>query len=139
MYILTLPTQAETDAYLRCSSRAPLYMWEHIGYRLCRLLSFSGVTFVLFSRLFVFSLKRRPFVELFFDIHVPQHPHVASYNCLCPLFSFCFFFVYSWEVWRFPNILYHYYSRFLVVVCRVPFTFSFRMVFFYLVTTVWGF
>ena len=95
------------------------------------------VCFVLFCFLVfsLLSLKRRPFVQSFFDIHVPQQPHAAGYNCLCPLFSFCFLFCLFLGGWRFTNILFHYYFRFLVVVCRVPFTFSFRMVFFYLVTT----
>ena len=49
--------------------------------------SFSGVTFVLFCFVFVFmiSLKPRPFVQSFFDMHKSRQPHM-----FLPFFSFFF-------------------------------------------------
>ena len=72
------------------------------------------------------SLKPRPFVQLFFDMQAPRHPHVL------PFFSFYFY----GEVAFSENFFNHY--RFLFdgenVVLIV---FSFRVVFFYLVTAGW--
>ena len=65
---------------------------------------------------------------------VPRYP-CASAATRSYLTTVCVLFcLIHWEVTLFPGILYHY--RFLLV-WRVPCTFSFRMVFFYLVTTGW--
>ena len=56
------------------------------------MLSFSGVTFVLFCfvSFFLLSLKPRPFVHrsLFFN-HALRQPHAVT--TVCVLFRFCFF------------------------------------------------
>ena len=92
--------------------------------------SFSGVPFVLFCFVFVFmlSLKPRPFVQSFFDICRRPDSHTCSSFVLL---SFCLF----GDV-AFPEyFLYHF--RFLFVMESTSYVLSFRMVFFYLVTTGW--
>ena len=101
-------------------------------------LSFSGVvTFVLFCFVFVFfflSLKPRPFAQAFF---------VLRYTINTILLSACFFvfvsslFLFLWK-WRFFRVfLYH--CRFSHCMESTSYVFSFRIVFFYLVTTGWIF
>ena len=83
-------------------NRCHVYLWCYI---------------VLFFLLFVllFSLKPRPFVQSFFNIHAPRQPYyvVLPNNCLRPfLFSFLSFcFVFFGDV-VFPSI-------FVLVVWRV--------------------
>ena len=94
-------------------------------------LSFSGVTLVLF--LFRFRLSR------FYQSHTALRSIVSRYACAPAATSkylptVCVFVcLVSWEVSPFPSILCY---RFFFV-WRVPCTFSFRMVFFYFVTTGW--
>ena len=62
------------------------------------MLSFSGVTFILFLFYLAFvlmlSLKLRHFVRSFFDMHAPRQPHAVTNHCLRPFF-FSFFFSFS--------------------------------------------
>ena len=52
--------------------------------------SFSGVTFVLFCFVFVFmlSLKPRPFVQSFFDMHALRQPHAVTEKFSASFFVF---------------------------------------------------
>ena len=84
----------------------------------------------LVLRLFCFgfvsmlSLKPRPFVQSFFDMQAPRHPHVFR----------LFFLLFLWRCRFFRDFFNHY--RFLFDGENVV-VFSFRMVFFYLVTAGW--
>ena len=96
--------------------------------------SISGVRFVLLCFVFVFlrSLKPRPFVQSFFNMHVPRQLHAVTkqlsvFVCFLSLFffggggvDFCEYFctITVFSLYR-----------------ETSYVFSFRMVFFYLVTT----
>ena len=76
-------------------------------------LSFSGVTFVLFCfrfRLFLcFLSKPRPFIESFLNnMHAPRQHTQLPNNCRCPS-SFCFvsFCFFGGVAFFPPSILYH--------------------------------
>ena len=70
------------------------------------------------------SLKPRPFVQSSFDMQAPRQPHM-----------FLFLFL---EMSLFPSIFLTI-SAFSLYGESTPYVLSFRMVFFYLVTTGWIF
>ena len=92
-------------------------------------MSFSGVTFVSFCFVFVFmlSLKPRPFVQSSFDMATPIATHV----------SFFFFLSFIWRC-RFFRVFFVP-LPFSLCMESTSYVLSFRMVFFYLVTTGWIF
>ena len=97
-------------------------------------LSFSGVTFVLFSSS-LFSLKPQPFVQSFFVLRYACAPTVTrSFNGLRSFFVFV-----SLELSLFPSIFVPITVFSLCVMERRLYVFPFRVVFFYLVTTGWIF
>ena len=105
------------------------------------MLSFSGVTFVLFCFVFVFflSLKPRPLVQSLFVLRYACTPTATrSYlTTLCVLFRLCFFLLFvSLEISLFPSM----FVPLPFSLCmESTYVFSFRMAFFYLVTTGWSF
>ena len=98
-------------------------------------LSFSGATFVLFCFVFVFLLSRkpRPFVQSFFVLRYACAPTATSSY----LTTVCAPSFVSLEVSRFPSIVVP--LSFSLYMESTSYVFSFRMVFFYLVTTGWIF
>ena len=112
----------------------------------CHVLSFFGVTLVLFCFVFVFllSLKPLPFVQMFFVLRYSCAPTATrSYlTIVCVFFCFCFyFFFFLWRC-RFFRILLLYPTLLFSLINSMESTsyvFPFRMVFFYLVTTGWIF
>ena len=89
---------------------------------------FSGVTFVLFcfAVVFMISLKPRPFVQSSFDMQAPIATRVFSFILL--VIWRCRFF----RVFFVP-------LPFSLCMESTSYVLSFRMVFFYLVTTGWIF
>ena len=93
---------------------------------------FCFVSFLSF--VFLISLKPRPFVQSFFDMHAPRQSHAVT-NCLRTFcfYLFLFFFFSSLETSLFPSIFVP--LPFSLCMESTSYLSPFRMVFFYLVTT----
>ena len=67
------------------------------------MLSFSSAMFFVllsFSLVFVsmLSVKPRPFVQSFIDVHTPRHLHVVNQELSASFYCFCFFlFLFLWR------------------------------------------